>query len=112
MFHDVIFLSALILVLFIIWLALKINIHVRRKRADSIKEGNLANYVTFVNNFKKAEAAEGRGDKAEALRYFRRALEILHEIEEQDEMTQETIEEVQGRIAALEGPTLLPEETE
>ena len=108
MFRDVIILSAVIIVLFIIWLALKINIHVRRKRAGALKEVNLANYVTFINNFNKAEEAERRSDQATALQHYRRALEILHEIEEQDELTQDTIKEVEGRIAVLEGQPLLP----
>jgi len=101
-YQDVIFLSALILVLFIIWVALKINIKVRKARAEEIKKINLANYVTFVNNFNKGEEAERRGDRRTALQFFKRALQILEDEEQQDELTRETKKEVLERIAALE----------
>lgn len=102
MFQDVIFLSALIVVLFIGWLALKLNIRVRKARAKEIKSVNFANYVSFVNNFNKAEEAEKKGDHRQALRLFKRSLQILEDEENQDEITREAREEVLERIAALE----------
>lgn len=102
MFQDVIFLSALIVVLFIGWLALKLNIRVRKARAKEIKSVNFANYVSFVNNFNKAEEAEKNGDRRQALRLFKRSLQILEDEENQDEITREAREEVLERIAALE----------
>jgi len=101
-FQDVIFLSALIVVLFIGWLALKLNIRVRKARAKEIKSVNFANYVSFVNNFNKAEEAEKNGDRRQALRLFKRSLQILEDEENQDEITREAREEVLERIAALE----------
>ncbi|HUX07065.1 MAG TPA: hypothetical protein VMX35_07085 [Acidobacteriota bacterium] len=102
MFQDVIFLSALIVVLFIGWLALKLNIRVRKARAKEIKSVNFANYVSFVNNFNKAEEAEKNGDRRQALRLFKRSLQILEDEENQDEITREAREEVLERIATLE----------
>ncbi len=102
MFQDVIFLSALILVLFIGWLALKLNIRVRKARAKEIKKVNFANYVSFASNFTKAEEAEKSGNHRQALHLFKRALQILEEDENQDEITRETREEVLERITALE----------
>jgi len=101
-FQDVIFLSALIVVLFIGWLALKLNIRVRKARAKEIKSVNFANYVSFVNNFNKAEEAEKNGDRRQALRLFKRSLQILEDEENQDEITREAREEVLERIATLE----------
>lgn len=102
MLRDVIFLSALIVVLFVAWLALKLNIRVRRKRATEIKHLNLSGYITFVKNFKLGEEAEKAGDSHEALKHFRLALSNLEEEEKPDELTLETIEEVKNRISALE----------
>jgi Cdc6-like AAA superfamily ATPase len=94
----------LILVLFIGWLALKINIRVRKAQAKTIKKINLANYVTFASNFTQAEEAERKGDRRKALQLFKRALQILEDDENQDEITLETKKEVVERIAALEKP--------
>jgi hypothetical protein len=101
-YQDVIFITAFIVVLFIIWIALKLNIRVRKARAEHIKQVNLADYVTFVNNFTKAEEAEKKGNRSEALRLFRRALERLEDEKNPDDITLETMEEVRARIAALE----------
>jgi hypothetical protein len=101
-FQDVIFLSVLIVVLFIGWVALKLNIRVRKARAGEIKRANLAGYVTFASYFNKAEEAEKSGDKLRALELFRRALRILENEEKQDEITIETRKEVSERIALLE----------
>lgn len=102
MYRDVILLSALIVVLFVIWLALKLSIRVRRAHARQIKGLNLASYVTFVNNFNRGEEAEKRGDRQDALRYYRRALLNLEEEENPDKLTLETIAEVQAKIEALQ----------
>ena len=100
--QEVVFLSALILVLFIVWLALKLQVRVRRTRAREIRKLNLASYVTFINNYKRGEEAEGRGSPAEALRCYRRALESLREDVVSDDLTRETTSELEDKIAALE----------
>ncbi len=102
MFRDVIFLSALILVLFIIWIALKLNIRVRKSRAEQIKKVNFASYVTFANNFTRGEEAEMRGDREGALRHVRRAMSSLNEEEDPDELTRQAIDDVRKKIATLE----------
>ena len=102
MIRDLIFMSALVIVLFIAWVALKVNIRVRKARANQIKTTNLVGYVTFVNNFNRGEEAEERGDKPEALRCFRRALACLEEERERDDLVNETIAEVKAKIATLE----------
>ena len=102
MLRDLIFIVALVVVLFIVWLALKMNIRVRKARASEIKGINLAGYVTFINNFKKGEEAEGRGNRQEAIRCFRRALSSLRSSEDSDELVKETEREVSERIASLE----------
>ncbi len=100
--QEVVFLSALILVLFIVWLALKLHVRVRRTRAKEIRKLNLASYVTFINNYKRGEEAEERGSLAEALRCYRRALENLKEDVVSDDLTRETSSELEDKIAALE----------
>lgn len=102
MFNDVVFLVILIVVLAIIWIALNINIYLRRKRARQIRSLNLAHYVTFVNNFKLAEEEEKKGNIKLAIIHFRKALENLEREENPDEIVLETIDEIKQRLAALE----------
>ena len=103
MFQDVILMGSLVLVLFIIWVGLMVNLYVRKARARQIKKLPLAGYVTFLNNFKEAEAAQERGNIELALAHFRRALQSLETEEKPDELVEETKAEVRERIAALEG---------
>ena len=102
MFNDVIFLSIFIVVMTIIWIALNINIRVRKQKAKQIRSLNLANYVTFINNFKLAEEEEQKGNTKIAIMHFRKALENLEQEENPDELVQETIDEIKERLAALE----------
>lgn len=101
MYNDVILLSALIIVLFIIWIALKLNVRVRRQKLEQIKSLNLANYVTFINNYTQGEEAEKKGDKTSARRYFQKALLNLEEEQDPDELTRDAIKDIKERIDAL-----------
>lgn len=101
MFNDVILLSALIIVLFIIWIALKLNVRVRKQKLEQIKSLNLANYVTFINNYKQGEEAENKGDKTSALRFFQKALLNLEEEQNPDELTRDAIKDIKVRIDSL-----------
>lgn len=100
--RDLILLSSLILVLLIVYVALKVNIRVRKARTAEIKKLNIAGYVKFLNNFKRGEEAEDRGNKQEAVQWFRRALVCLEEEENPDELVEETIVEVKNKIDDLE----------
>ena len=103
MFDNLYFMVTLVLVLFATWLGLKFVIRRRRESAEQIRGLNVAGYVLFLNNFKKAEAAEQRGRKKEAIWLFKRALASLEQMENPDALLLETIVEVRERIARLEG---------
>lgn len=92
----------LVLVLLIIWIALKLNIKVRSQKVQQIKNQNLGNYVTFLNNFNTAEEEEKKGNIKIARIHFQKALRALEEEENPDDLVKETIDEVKGRLAALE----------
>ena len=102
MFNDVIFMVVLIVVLLIIWIALKLNIKVRSQKLQQIKKQNLGSYVTFLNNFNIAEEEEKKGNIKIARIHFEKALRVLEEEENPDDLVTETIAEVKERIAALE----------
>lgn len=110
MHRDLVFMVSLVAVLFIVWVALKVSIRVRKARADQIRKTNLAGYVMYVNNFNKGEEAEQRGNKREALRCFKRALASLELEQERDDLLEGAISEVKSRIAALEEKLSLQEE--
>jgi hypothetical protein len=103
-YRDTILLALFVLVMLIIWIALNVNIFVRKKKMKAIRGQNksLGNYVTFVHNFKHGEEEEKKGNTKIALMYYNKALEILENEEEKDELVQETIEEVKEKIASLE----------
>lgn len=101
MYNDVILLSALILVLVIIWVALKLNVRVRKQKLQQIKSLNLANYITFINNYTQGEEAEKKGDKTSARRHFQKALLNLEEEQNPDTLTKDAIKDIKERIDAL-----------
>lgn len=101
-FQNIYFMGTLVAVLFAMWLGLKFVIHRRKESAEQVRQVNVAGYVTFLNNFKKGEEAEEKGRKREALFCFQRALASLEEMGTPDQLLQETMDEVRGRIARLE----------
>ena len=68
----------------------------------AIKKQNFSTYVNFANNFNKAEEEEKAGNLKIALINYKKALENLEAEEKQDELIQETMEEVKAKIAELE----------
>ena len=102
MFNDVIFLISLIVVLTIIWIALNINIRIRKQKVKQIKSIKLANYVKYVNNFNTAEEEEKKGNKKIAIVHYRKALDNLLEEENPDDIVRDAISELEERLSALE----------
>lgn len=104
MFTDVIILSALIVVLFILWIGLKLNARVRLQKIRDVKGArvDLAAYVNFAQTFNLAEEEERKGNLKLARFHFQRALELLEQEEEPDQLTRETIAEVKQRLASLD----------
>lgn len=104
MLRDTIVLALFVLVMLIIWIALNFNIFVRKRKMKQIRGHNkeLSSYVAFVHNFNQAEAEEEKGNNKIALMYFSKALEILENEPNKDDLVLETIDEVRGRIAKLE----------
>jgi hypothetical protein len=89
-------------VLTIIWIALNVNIYIRKQKVKQIKSVKLANYVKYVNNFNTAEEEEKKGNKKIAIVQYRKALENLLEEENPDDIVQEAIAEIKERLSALE----------
>lgn len=109
MLRDTILLALFVLVMLIIWIALNVNIFVRKRRMKQIKGQNksMGSYVTFVHNFNAGEEEEKKGNNKIALMYFNKALEVLQQEENKDELVLETIQEVEEKIASIKesGPS-------
>lgn len=102
MWNDVIFWGSIVAVLTIIWIALNINIRIRKQKVDQIKSINLKNYVTFINSYKLAEEEEQKGNVKVALVHYRKALESLEREENPDALIEETTADLRTRIQSLE----------
>lgn len=59
-------------------------------------------YVKFINIYKKAEDSENRGETVEAVQYYERALQLLRDIPNKDELLIENINNIENKIKILD----------
>jgi len=98
-----IYVALFVFFIFIFWASRELLTTTKKMGIKNIRDNQLKNYVLFIVNYKKGEAAEARGDKEEAKSYYERALSFLLQDRRKDELCEKNISELKRKIAELRG---------